>query len=73
MLFKAFGRTIHHLLRVRENYFGNFTNFSTRSEYVDKRLRGLVGDPVLIKYRKGKVGLVYWILDNSMTHFISPQ
>ncbi|KAF8320822.1 hypothetical protein DL93DRAFT_2163795 [Clavulina sp. PMI_390] len=54
VLFKAFGRTVHHLLRLRENYFGNFTNFSTRLEYMEKYARGAVGDPMLLKYRKGK-------------------
>lgn len=57
---------MHHLIRVRENYFGNFTNFSTRSEYMEKYARGAVGDPVLLKYRKGKVkNLVYQVNGSS--------
>jgi len=41
---------------MRENYFGSFTNFSTLYEYLDKRRRGLLaGDPIELKYRKGKV------------------
>lgn len=57
LILKAHGRTVHHLIRLRDNYFGNFTNFSTRSEYLDKHSRGMVGDPMVLKYRKGKVSV----------------
>jgi hypothetical protein len=40
---------------VRDNYFGSFTNFTTREEYLDKKLQNAIGDPVELKYRKGKV------------------
>lgn len=40
----------------RENYFGSFTQYSTTREYLDKRDRGVVvGDPLELKYRPGKV------------------
>lgn len=42
-------------MRLKENYFGSFTNFSTRLEYLEKHSRGAVGDPIDLKYRKGKV------------------
>jgi hypothetical protein len=62
LILKAHGRTVYHLIRLRENYFGNFTNFSTRSEYMDKHSRGAVGDPMVLKYRKGKVSEVKWVI-----------
>jgi hypothetical protein len=47
---------------MRDNYFGSFTNFSTLYEYLDKRRRGLpAGDPIELKYRKGKVRISCWI------------
>lgn len=47
---------------MRDNYFGSFTNFSTLYEYLDKRRRGLpAGDPIELKYRKGKVRSSRWI------------
>ena len=45
---------------LRDNYFGSFTHFSTLYEYLDKRKRNLPhGDPILLKYREGKVSLQY--------------
>jgi hypothetical protein len=41
---------------LRDNYFGTFTHFSTLSEYLDKKRKGLpVGDPIAEKYRPGMV------------------
>lgn len=43
-------------MTVRDNYFGNFTHFSTLYEYVSKRKRNLpLGDPVEFKWVEGKV------------------
>lgn len=56
MVFISFGWVIRHLMNVRDNYFGNFTHFSTLTEYVTKRNKGMpVGDPVEWKWREGKV------------------
>lgn len=46
---------IRLFLRLKDNYFGRFTHFSTFQEYSDKKAHGLVGDPILAKYRKEKV------------------
>ena len=71
VLLKAFGLTIRHLIRVRENYFGNFTNFSTRWEYLEKHAQGTVGDPVDLKYRKGKVNTFFFLTSEpSLNWFI---
>lgn len=40
---------------LRENYFGTFTHFTILVEYLNKRAKGQVGDPVEQKYRAGKV------------------
>lgn len=42
---------------LRDNYFGSFTHFSTLTEYLEKRSRGEVGDPVEKKWRPEKVGM----------------
>lgn len=44
---------------VRDNYLGSFTSFSTLYEYLDRRKRNVpVGDPVIMKYRQGKVSVL---------------
>jgi len=35
----------------QQNYFGTFTNFSTLEEYLKKREKGQIGDPIDLKYR----------------------
>lgn len=54
-MFTFHGWSIRQFLRLKDNYFGGFTRFSTVQEYIDKRSQGSVGDPVVAKYRKGKV------------------
>ena len=39
----------------QQNYFGNFTHFSTLGEYLQKRGQGQIGDPIDLKYRPGMV------------------
>jgi protein CSF1 len=52
------GRAIRHFMIVRDNYFGGFTNFSTRAEYITKKEINEVGDPIKLKYRPGKVRIM---------------
>lgn len=55
--FKALGWSIRYFMVLRDNYLGSFTHFSTLYEYLDKHRRGIPpGDPVIEKYRPGKVG-----------------
>lgn len=55
--FKLYGWLIRHVMVLRENYFGTFTQYSTTREYLDKLGRNKpVGDPLDLKYRPGKVG-----------------
>lgn len=42
---------------LRDNYLGSFTHFSTLTEYLEKRRRGEVGDPVERKWRPEKVSM----------------
>lgn len=59
MVFIAFGWVVRSLMSVRENYFGNFTHFSTLDEYVYKREHDvLVGDPVESKWKEGRVCII---------------
>ncbi|KAL5507471.1 CSF1 [Sanghuangporus vaninii] len=52
---KLVGWLIRHLMVLRENYFGSFTQYSTTREYLSKRENGIpVGDPLRLKYRPGK-------------------
>lgn len=56
VVLKAFGWVIRHLMVLRDNYFGSFTQFCTLFEYIQKKDRGLpIGDPTEFKYRPGKV------------------
>ncbi len=48
---------------VRDNYFGAFTNFATRTEYLEKKSVTQVGDPMKQKYRPGQVSVSVWKLD----------
>ncbi|KAG8901896.1 hypothetical protein FRB99_005016 [Tulasnella sp. 403] len=53
-LFKCHAWSIRHFLRLKDNYFGRFTHFSTLQEYMEKKSDGIIGDDILAKYRKGK-------------------
>lgn len=52
---KTLGWAIRYFMVLRDNYFGSFTHFSTLTEYLEKRSRGEVGDPVEKKWRPEKV------------------
>ncbi|GJN87915.1 hypothetical protein Rhopal_000870-T1 [Rhodotorula paludigena] len=41
-------------IRLKENYFGNFTHYVTFDEYKRRHNNNLQGDPVELKYRPGK-------------------
>ncbi|THH07232.1 hypothetical protein EW145_g3529 [Phellinidium pouzarii] len=52
---KLFGWIIRHVMVLRENYFGGFTQYSTTQEYLSKLEKGIkIGDPLDLKYRPGK-------------------
>lgn len=54
--FKELGWSIRYFMVIKDNYLGSFTHFSTLYEYLDKRKRNLpLGDPIVAKYRPGKV------------------
>ena len=54
---KVLGWVIRYFMVLRDNYFGSFTQFSTLTEYLDKRKRGEVGDPIEKKWRPEKVSM----------------
>jgi len=59
VVFDVVGWSVRYLMVLRENYIGSFTHFSTLNEYLDKRRRGLpIGDPIVEKYRPGKVSFI---------------
>jgi hypothetical protein len=59
---KVLGWTIRYFMVLRNNYLGSFTHFSTLSEYLEKRDKGLpIGDPIALKYRKGKVSVQFCV------------
>ncbi|KAJ7251502.1 hypothetical protein B0H12DRAFT_1296299 [Mycena haematopus] len=51
--YKGLGWSIRYFMILQTNYFGSFTTFSTLFEYLEKRKKGVQGDPVLQQYRKG--------------------
>ncbi|KAG1858104.1 hypothetical protein F4604DRAFT_1684988 [Suillus subluteus] len=53
--FKALGWCVRYLMVLRDNYLGSFTHFSTLVEYLEKRSINLIGDPLEMKHRPGKV------------------
>jgi hypothetical protein len=57
VLFKCLAWSIRHFMIFQQNYFGNFTHFSTLREYLQKRSQGQIGDPIDLKYRPGMVTL----------------
>ncbi|KAF8210348.1 hypothetical protein K438DRAFT_1959629 [Mycena galopus ATCC 62051] len=54
LAYKGLGWSVRYFMILQTNYFGSFTTFSTLFEYLEKRKRGLQGDPVLQQYRKGQ-------------------
>lgn len=59
---------------VRENYFGNFTHFSTLNEYVYKREHNIVvGDPVESKWKEGRVCIFIRIIHPTADFFYKVQ
>ncbi|KAI9507443.1 hypothetical protein F5148DRAFT_1205043 [Russula earlei] len=52
-IFKCLAWSIRHFMIFQQNYFGNFTHFSTLQEYLQKRSQGQIGDPIDLKYRPG--------------------
>ncbi|KAJ7680397.1 hypothetical protein DFH06DRAFT_1404238 [Mycena polygramma] len=56
--YKGLGWSIRYLMILQNNYFGSFTTFSTLFEYLEKRKKGLQGDPVLLQYRKGRSNML---------------
>jgi hypothetical protein len=54
--FKALGWVVRRLFCVKDNYFGNFTQFSTMQEFLEKfdHSPDSVGDPIVQKYRPGR-------------------
>ncbi|KAJ7072266.1 hypothetical protein C8F01DRAFT_1205872 [Mycena amicta] len=61
--YKGVGWSIRHVMILQTNYFGSFTTFSTLYEYLEKRKRGLQGDPVLQQYREGQRNMLEVDLD----------
>lgn len=57
VVFRALGWVVRRIFCVKENYFGNFTQFSTMQEFLEKfdHSPDSVGDPIVQKYRPGKV------------------
>ncbi|KIJ61338.1 hypothetical protein HYDPIDRAFT_177084 [Hydnomerulius pinastri MD-312] len=56
--FKMLGWVIRYFMVLRDNYFGSFTHFSTLTEYLEKRNRGEVGDPIEKKWRPEKSNML---------------
>ncbi|BEI89154.1 uncharacterized protein CcaverHIS019_0205160 [Cutaneotrichosporon cavernicola] len=54
--FLALGWAVRRIFCVKDNYFGEFTQFSTMQEFLEKfdHSPDSVGDPILEKYRPGK-------------------
>ncbi|KAJ7783252.1 hypothetical protein B0H16DRAFT_1877649 [Mycena metata] len=61
--YKGLGWSIRYFMILQNNYFGSFTTFSTLFEYLEKRKKGLHGDPVLQQYRKGQSNMLQVELD----------
>ncbi|KAG9316547.1 hypothetical protein JVU11DRAFT_2597 [Chiua virens] len=55
---KTLGWAIRYFMVLRDNYLGIFTHFSTLTEYLEKRSRGEVGDPVEKKWRPTKTNML---------------
>jgi hypothetical protein len=53
---------------LKDNYIGSFTHFSTLYEFLDKKKRGVpLGDPIMLKYRAGKVRFMQYLLLNNVS------
>ncbi|KAF9227418.1 hypothetical protein BS17DRAFT_747957 [Gyrodon lividus] len=55
---KTLGWAVRYFMVLRDNYFGSFTHFSTLTEYLDKRSRSEVGDPIEKKWRPDKSNML---------------
>ncbi|KAG6372334.1 hypothetical protein JVT61DRAFT_7774 [Boletus reticuloceps] len=55
---KTLGWAIRCFMVLRDNYLGSFTHFSTLTEYLEKRSRGEVGDPIGKKWRPEKTNML---------------
>ena len=54
---KLLGWAVRHLMVLRENLFGSFTQYTITREYLAKLASAAPpGDPLEMKYRIGKVG-----------------
>lgn len=62
--FLALGWAVRRMFCVKDNYFGTFTQFSTMQEYLEKfdHSADSVGDPIIQKYRPGKVSAASFLL-----------
>ncbi|KAF7361830.1 hypothetical protein MVEN_00527500 [Mycena venus] len=63
LAYKGLGWSIRYFMILQTNYFGSFTTFSTLFEYLEKRKKGMQGDPVLLQYRKGQSNMLQVDLD----------
>ncbi|KAL1409648.1 Macrophage colony-stimulating factor 1 receptor [Vanrija albida] len=56
VVFTAMGWAVRRMFSVKDNYFGNFTQFATMQEYLERfdHSPDSVGDPVVQKYRPGR-------------------
>ncbi|KAG8213869.1 hypothetical protein J3R82DRAFT_10613 [Butyriboletus roseoflavus] len=65
---KTLGWAIRYFMVLRDNYFGSFTHFSTLTEYLEKRSRGEVGDPIEKKWRPEKTNMLQVELTLAVQH-----
>ncbi|KAF8554692.1 hypothetical protein OG21DRAFT_1508579 [Imleria badia] len=68
VVMKPLGWAIRYFMVLRDNYFGTFTHFSTLTEYLEKRSRGEVGDPVEKKWRPEKTNMLQVELSLMVQH-----
>ncbi|TXT06049.1 hypothetical protein VHUM_03522 [Vanrija humicola] len=56
VVFTAMGWAVRRMFSIKDNYFGNFTQFATMQEYLERfdHSPDSVGDPVVQKYRPGR-------------------
>ncbi|KAH9985984.1 hypothetical protein BJV74DRAFT_946145 [Russula compacta] len=67
-IFKCLAWSIRHFMIFQQNYFGNFTHFSTLREYLQKHSHGQIGDPIDMKYRPGLSNKMQVELQLSLIH-----
>lgn len=69
--FQVLGWVIKYLIEVKENYFGNFVNFVTPSEYRERHANGRQGDPVEQKYRPGQSNIFEVVLNLTASNSVA--